>query len=127
MISLIILLIDMPVVGPPCLLRSANERQIGLSFNIAHFCWIICSSLRHWKLNGSCPSTTAVNSAVDPGSTSSSPGPTVDIKGIGYYTLGNYRKELSDDQMKEYLVLQILSFLMKQIYLPSILHLKVEL
>ena len=30
---------------------------------------------------------------------------TVDIKGIGYYTLGNYRKELSDDQMKEYTVL----------------------
>ena len=27
---------------------------------------------------------------------------TVDIKGIGYYTLGNYRKTLSDDQMKEY-------------------------
>ena len=27
---------------------------------------------------------------------------TVDIKGIGYYTLGNYRKNLSDDQMKEY-------------------------
>ena len=30
---------------------------------------------------------------------------TVDIKGIGYYTLGNYRKELSDDQKEEYLVL----------------------
>ena len=30
---------------------------------------------------------------------------TVDIKGIGYYTLGNYRKNLSDDQMKEYSVL----------------------
>ena len=30
---------------------------------------------------------------------------TVDIKGIGYYTLGNYRKELSDEQMKEYSVL----------------------
>ena len=30
---------------------------------------------------------------------------TVDIKGIGYYTLGNYRKELSDDQKKEYSVL----------------------
>ena len=30
---------------------------------------------------------------------------TVDIKGIGYYTLGSYRKELSDDQMKEYLIL----------------------
>ena len=29
----------------------------------------------------------------------------VDIKGIGYYSLGNYRKNLSDDQMKEYLVL----------------------
>ena len=27
---------------------------------------------------------------------------TVDIKGIGYYTLGNYRKELSDEQLKEY-------------------------
>ena len=30
---------------------------------------------------------------------------TVDIKGIGYYTLGNYRKELSDGQKEEYLVL----------------------
>ena len=30
---------------------------------------------------------------------------TVDIKGIGYYTLGNYRKQLSDDQMKTYAVL----------------------
>jgi len=30
---------------------------------------------------------------------------TVDIKGIGYYTLGNYRKELSDDQMEEYAIL----------------------
>ena len=30
---------------------------------------------------------------------------TVDIKGIGYYTLGNYRKQLSDDQMKTYSVL----------------------
>ena len=30
---------------------------------------------------------------------------TVDIKGIGYYTLGNYRKELSDDQMEEYTIL----------------------
>tara|TARA_B100000508_G_C11362884_1_gene229794 strand:- start:105 stop:707 length:603 start_codon:yes stop_codon:yes gene_type:complete len=30
---------------------------------------------------------------------------TVDIQGIGYYTLGNYRKELSDDQKEEYLVL----------------------
>ena len=30
---------------------------------------------------------------------------TVDIRGIGYYTLGSYRKELSDDQMKEYSVL----------------------
>ena len=30
---------------------------------------------------------------------------TVDIKGIGYSTLGSYRKELSDDQLEEYLVL----------------------
>ena len=30
---------------------------------------------------------------------------TVDIKGIGYYTLGNYRKELSDDQMEKYTIL----------------------
>ena len=29
----------------------------------------------------------------------------VDIKGVAYYTLGNYRKELNDEQMKEYLVL----------------------
>ena len=29
----------------------------------------------------------------------------VDIKGIGYYTLGSYRKELSDDQKEEYSVL----------------------
>ena len=25
---------------------------------------------------------------------------TVDIKGIGFYTLGKYRKEISDDQKK---------------------------
>ena len=30
---------------------------------------------------------------------------TVDIKGIGYYSLGNYRKKLNEEQMKEYLVL----------------------
>ena len=30
---------------------------------------------------------------------------TVDIKGIGYYTLGNYRKKLSDDQLEEYSIL----------------------
>ena len=30
---------------------------------------------------------------------------TVDIKGIAYYTLGNYRKKLNDEKMKEYLVL----------------------
>ena len=30
---------------------------------------------------------------------------TVDIKGIGYYTLGRYRNGLSDDQIKEYSVL----------------------
>ena len=29
----------------------------------------------------------------------------VDIKGIGYYTLGNYRKGLSDDQMEKYSIL----------------------
>ena len=29
----------------------------------------------------------------------------VDIKGIGYYTLGSYRKGLSDDQKEEYSVL----------------------
>ena len=29
----------------------------------------------------------------------------MDIKGIGYYTLGNYRKQLSDDQLKKYAVL----------------------
>ena len=28
---------------------------------------------------------------------------TVDIKGVAYYTLGNYRKELSDEQLKEFL------------------------
>jgi phospholipid transport system substrate-binding protein len=28
---------------------------------------------------------------------------TVDIKGIGFYTLGSYRKEMSDSQKKEYL------------------------
>ena len=38
---------------------------------------------------------------------------TVDIKGIGYYTLGNYRKELSDDQMEEY------SILFKKYFLKS--------
>ena len=30
---------------------------------------------------------------------------TVDIKGVAYYSLGNYRKELNDEQMKEYLAL----------------------
>ena len=30
---------------------------------------------------------------------------TVDIKGVAYYSLGNYRKELNDEQMKEYLTL----------------------
>ena len=30
---------------------------------------------------------------------------TVDIKGIGYYTLGSIRKSLSDEQKNEYLVL----------------------
>ena len=30
---------------------------------------------------------------------------TVDIKGVAYYSLGNYRKELNEEQMKEYLVL----------------------
>ena len=30
---------------------------------------------------------------------------TVDIKGIAYYSLANYRKELNDEQMKEYLSL----------------------
>ena len=30
---------------------------------------------------------------------------TVDIKGIGYYTLGNYRKTLNEEQMRDYLVL----------------------
>ena len=30
---------------------------------------------------------------------------TVDIEGIGHYTLGKYRKELSDDQREEYSVL----------------------
>ena len=30
---------------------------------------------------------------------------TVDIQGIGYYTLGNYRNDLSDEQMKTYAVL----------------------
>ena len=27
---------------------------------------------------------------------------TVDIKGVAYYSLGNYRKELSDEQLKEF-------------------------
>ena len=30
---------------------------------------------------------------------------TVDIKGVAYYSIGNYRKELNDEQMKEYLSL----------------------
>ena len=30
---------------------------------------------------------------------------TVDINGIGYYTLGNYRKTINDAQMKEYKIL----------------------
>jgi len=28
---------------------------------------------------------------------------TVDIKGVAYYSIGNYRKDFSDDQLKEYL------------------------
>jgi len=38
---------------------------------------------------------------------------TVDIKGIGYYTLGSYRKGLSDDQIEEY------SILFKEYFLKS--------
>ena len=30
---------------------------------------------------------------------------TVDIKGIGFYTLGNYRNKLSDEEKKKYLIL----------------------
>ena len=30
---------------------------------------------------------------------------TVDIKGVGFYSLGKYRKNLNDDQLKEYLSL----------------------
>ena len=30
---------------------------------------------------------------------------TVDIKGVGFYSLGKYRKNLNDDQLKKYLVL----------------------
>ena len=30
---------------------------------------------------------------------------TVDIKGVAYYSLGNYRKELNDEEMKKYLIL----------------------
>ena len=30
---------------------------------------------------------------------------TVDIKGVAYYSLGNYRKGLNDEQLKEYLML----------------------
>ena len=36
---------------------------------------------------------------------------TVDVKGVAYYTLGNYRKELSEEQMKEYLKLFEKNFL----------------
>ena len=38
---------------------------------------------------------------------------TVDIKGIGYYTLGSYRKNLSEEQKKEY------SILFEQYFLKS--------
>jgi len=30
---------------------------------------------------------------------------TVDIKGVAYYSIGNYRKELNDEQLKKYLTL----------------------
>ena len=30
---------------------------------------------------------------------------TVDIKGVGFYSLGSYRKNLTDDQLKKYMVL----------------------
>ena len=38
---------------------------------------------------------------------------TVDIQGIGHYTLGNYRKNLSEEQLKEY------SILFKKYFLKS--------
>ena len=38
---------------------------------------------------------------------------TVDIKGVGYYALGNHKKELSSDQIKEYL------FLFEQYFLKT--------
>jgi phospholipid transport system substrate-binding protein len=40
-------------------------------------------------------------------------GETVDIKGIGFYTLGAYRKSISDDQIKQY------KTLFKQYFLKS--------
>ena len=30
---------------------------------------------------------------------------TVDIQGVGYYSLGNYRKKLTDNQLEEYMIL----------------------
>ena len=30
---------------------------------------------------------------------------TVDIKGVAYYSLGNYRKSLKDGQLEEYLTI----------------------
>ena len=30
---------------------------------------------------------------------------TVDIKGIGFYSIGNYRKDLNEEQLKKYLKL----------------------
>jgi phospholipid transport system substrate-binding protein len=38
---------------------------------------------------------------------------TVDINGIGYYTLGNYRKNITDEQIKQY------KFLFRQYFLKS--------
>ena len=43
---------------------------------------------------------------------------TVDIKGVAYYSLGSYRKELNDEQMKEYLTL-FEKYFLKSLYLQN--------
>ena len=43
---------------------------------------------------------------------------TVDIKGVAYYSLGNYRKSLTEEQMKEYLSL-FEKYFLKSLYLQN--------
>ena len=43
---------------------------------------------------------------------------TVDIKGVAFYSLGKYRKELNDEQLKEYMSL-FEKYFLKSLYLQN--------